>query len=335
MVKSRRGFTLIELLVVIAIIAVLIALLLPAVQQAREAARRAQCKNHLKQLGLALHNYHEAHRLFPPAAILCTNTAPLNVQSWGTMILPFIDQAPLAAKYNYSIPPFNEMTSQGFSAAEVAANQEVISTVLPGFLCPSTPGETIDNSGASYQNLGIWLTWTAARTDYAAVSGGFGQFAQLAYPGMTNYSPAFAGAMLSGGSPSGDVYSGTSSIAMITDGSSNTFLLGERVGFPAYDRTRQLAPATSSDTDGRGWGTHLGGRIFPSGFSNVGALFCNGGRQIINCTNYNDMGFYSFHDGGANFTMADGSVRFVNQNIDFILMGALITRANNEVVGEF
>lgn len=101
----RRGFTLIELLVVIAIIAVLIALLLPAVQQAQEAARRTQCKNNIKQLGLALHNYHDVYRTFPTGWIAVENGRHnahegLNGAGWGSMILPYLDQAPLYQKFN-------------------------------------------------------------------------------------------------------------------------------------------------------------------------------------------------------------------------------------------
>src|SRR3546814_780854 len=106
---SHKGFTLIELLVVIAIIAVLVALLLPAVQQAREAARRSQCKNNLKQIGLALHNYHDTHRVFPPGQMswFGSDLFPLNAGariSWMQQILPFIDQAPLYNSFNWKVP---------------------------------------------------------------------------------------------------------------------------------------------------------------------------------------------------------------------------------------
>ncbi|MFG0295400.1 MAG: DUF1559 domain-containing protein, partial [Maioricimonas sp. JB045] len=108
--SRRRGFTLIELLVVIAIIAILVALLLPAVQQAREAARRSQCKNNLKQIGLALHNYHDTHGSFPPGYIAryVSATDPASAETgpgfaWGTMILPFLDQSPTYNQLNFSL----------------------------------------------------------------------------------------------------------------------------------------------------------------------------------------------------------------------------------------
>ena len=125
----KKGFTLIELLVVIAIIAVLIALLLPAVQQAREAARRSDCKNKLKQIGLALHNYEETHKVFPPGVVKTVN-ASNSAFGWGTYILPFLDNAPLFKKFN---------TNDTIASV---ANLAFVSTVLPAYRCPSDVGES-------------------------------------------------------------------------------------------------------------------------------------------------------------------------------------------------
>ena len=124
--RKLRGFTLIELLVVIAIIAILVALLLPAVQQAREAARRTQCKNNLKQLGLALHNYESTYGMFPPSRITLSN--PTFQISWNTMILPYIEQDNAYRQYNTNLSWFN------------AVNDPVTTIQLPAFVCPSTPG---------------------------------------------------------------------------------------------------------------------------------------------------------------------------------------------------
>ncbi len=124
---SRKGFTLIELLVVIAIIAILIALLLPAVQNAREAARRSQCRNNLKQIGLALHNYEGSHRVFP-MGVLGANSTPSatnQLHTWMTMQLPYIDQAPLLKQYNLNV------------AYNHASNAAAVLTTLPAYLCPS------------------------------------------------------------------------------------------------------------------------------------------------------------------------------------------------------
>ncbi len=132
----RAGFTLVELLVVIAIIGILIALLLPAVQAAREAARRTQCSNNCKQIGLALHNYHDTHRSFPMAMFISFTdpAAPgsVNAQSWGTALLPYMEQQPLYDQLDHSLAPCQPIGS--------VANIAVICTPVAGFVCPSAPG---------------------------------------------------------------------------------------------------------------------------------------------------------------------------------------------------
>src|SRR5262249_35651466 len=135
MFRQRRAFTLIELLVVIAIIAVLVALLLPAVQQAREAARRSQCKSNMKQIGLALQNYHEVARTFPYGWMADFNN--LNSNTWGLMILPQIDQTPLFNNFNFSVPAVDQAPLLGFPPAAVNQNLAVIATKLPIHICPS------------------------------------------------------------------------------------------------------------------------------------------------------------------------------------------------------
>ena len=144
----RRGFTLIELLVVIAIIAILIALLLPAVQQAREAARRTECKNNLKQVGLALHNYHDTHGVFPPGNINSGPASTTRGWGWGTFLLPFIDQAPLYNSLNVSTQDFG-----GNGATTPIAATTLTQTPLKAFRCPSDTGAAInsnrDNHGTS------------------------------------------------------------------------------------------------------------------------------------------------------------------------------------------
>ncbi len=138
MSKFRRGFTLIELLVVIAIIAVLIALLLPAVQQAREAARRSQCKNNLKQIGLAIQNYHDTFILFPMSYTTdATFTTATRGKSWITGVLPYIDQAPLYNTMEMSAPMANSTTNP--LPTPYSANTVAAMSILTGFLCPSNP----------------------------------------------------------------------------------------------------------------------------------------------------------------------------------------------------
>ncbi|MCA9046851.1 MAG: DUF1559 domain-containing protein, partial [Planctomycetaceae bacterium] len=199
--SRHRGFTLIELLVVIAIIAVLIALLLPAVQQAREAARRSQCKNNLKQIGLALHNYHDTFTVFPPGYITrnINNTAMATMESgpgfaWGTMILPYIDQAPL---YNHF--DFNEDATDHHNA-------EHGSEFLPVFACPSDPQPnkfTVTDGGGTTYELGS--------ANYVGIFG---------YGSVT----------MNAGQPQGDgLFYRNSRKGMrdVTDGTSNTIMVGE------------------------------------------------------------------------------------------------------------
>lgn len=332
---AQRGFTLIELLVVIAIIAILIALLLPAVQQAREAARRSQCKNNKKQIGLAFHNYHDTHRTFPFAFMVGPD---LNASSWATMLLPYLDQAPLYNQWDSRVPAFNEAVAM-FPAAAVQQNLAVIRTPLTVFFCPSTPSQNEHNYSlpANAGGAGVppfALTWTAARSDYCITTGVRGDFATIAYAG--NAGGDRGGAI----NPVGLLNPGarTSSMAQLTDGSSNTFLIGERVGGTQIYHKMQVNQAASSTlgvAQGGAWGDFLNGEHWLKGSLHDGTDGPDGGPCAINCTNLRSGGFMSFHVGGAHFLMGDGAVRFISENVAAFTFAALITRSKGEVVGEF
>ncbi|MES2789749.1 MAG: DUF1559 domain-containing protein [Planctomycetota bacterium] len=327
---AQRGFTLIELLVVIAIIAVLIALLLPAVQQAREAARRSQCKNNLKQLGLGLHNYLDTHSTFPPAYLVVTSPG-FNVQGMGVMLLPFLDQAPLYNKYDSKVPPITEASGFGHSATTIAANIAVISTPLTVFQCPSTPSATkvYNVNGVVDASLPA-LSWSAAQSDYCVSSGIRNPYFSLAYPSGTGSRAGALAAMSASG--------GSNKVQNFTDGLSNTIMLGERVGgITIYNSRRQDQgiPASVSSVNGGGWGDFLNGEQWPTGSLYDGSVPSTGGPCIINCTNARATGYYSFHDGGAHFLLGDGAIRFISSNVSGQTFVALITRAGGEVVGEF
>ena len=246
--NSPRGFTLIELLVVIAIIAILIALLLPAVQQAREAARRSQCKNNLKQLGLALHNYHDTHRIFPFG--YRTNPAdPSNGNSdswigWGTMILPFVDQASL-----YNLLADNDAFNCCVRWHQRAAitTEPGSKSVLPVFICPSDPMGGVNTDMNSH-----------GKSNYKGVG-----------DHMSNDPYIF----------NSDVYSPGTRMRDIIDGTSNTAMVGEAGTLDTYigslwigTLTNQLDPMTRMEntasylingTNTRGFNSvHEGGAHF-------------------------------------------------------------------------
>lgn len=342
----RPAFTLVELLVVIAIIGILIALLLPAVQAAREAARRAQCSNNLKQIGLGLHNYHDVNRTFPFAFMVDANT--FNVQVWGTRILPYIEQSALYDNYHNTVPSFNEATALGYSSSEVADNLAVIATELSAFICPSTPESHRTYTGVLPANsLGSGvppsdLTWTAGPSDYCASLGidPTGTFAATAYPSSTLASPE--GALVSSGDDLGmtpPLPMGSSSIASILDGTSNTIVVGERTGggklFVANGREAPSAYAALAQANGGGWGDVLNGYHYIKGSLADGTPIQPtdpGGPCAINCSNCRNAGYYSFHPGGAEFLLGDGSVKLIAETTDAYVFAAMITRQNGETV---
>lgn len=332
---GRRGFTLIELLVVIAIIAVLIALLLPAVQQAREAARRSACQNNMKQIGLAFQNYHDVHKKFPFAWMAGSN---FNLSSWGIMLLPFLDQAPLYQQWSSSVPALNEAPALGFNPTVVQQNLNVIRTPLAVFMCPSCPESEVHNyslpaSAAAPGVPPVALTWTAARSDYIAATGVRGTFSTIAYTGYPGTVGSRAGALGDVGAlnPSGRI----TAMKDISDGSSNTMLVAERTGGTNIYRKflADAALAPYGVANGGGWGDFLNGEHWPEGSLNDGTP--GGGPCAINCSNLRSTGFHSFHVGGIHILLCDGSVRFVSENISALTFASLITRGGGEVLGAF
>ncbi len=356
---TRSAFTLIELLVVIAIIAVLIALLLPAVQQAREAARRTQCKNNLKQLGLANHNYHDVFLQFPPTIYGTSQPAPCDTYSKGSKgsymvrLLPYLDQAPMFNSLNFSLcgaggggGVFD--TVPNFEAQADSSGILYRKRSIPAFICPSDPSPVLDGGGSGLTAA------LSAKSNYALsmgtqyISGTL--FGTPAWGNCTQYlgynaSPNATGSVDSGldqVSWTGDFVSGIVSqgnwaarIGEITDGTSNTILGGE-IRPNCGDATRE------------GW-FHFNslwvGTAAPINFpilcvnqdANWNAASAPAGFGP--CNNYTNQqtsqGFKSVHTGGANFTMCDGSVRFISQNLDYVTYQRLGDRRDGQVVGEF
>lgn len=304
--RSRRGFTLIELLVVIAIIAVLIALLLPAVQQAREAARRTQCRNNLKQLGVALHNYHDTHRVFPLACIRGLQGSSANIEGFGTWLVylfPYIDQTPLYNTFNF---PYVGGTYGLGSYGTV--NMATVNIPIQALMCPSDPD-------AKVKNFGSWFYGTAPNAN--------GDYGITNYAGMT-HDTLRIGTEAGGSFPRFD-HNGVlgnrarTSVADITDGASNTIMVAEVSNSPAsgwpwgWDGALTDARLTPNAP-----GTWPGNGVFTNPRETATAQTAS-----------------SYHEGGIHVQMGDGSVRFVSENINLALYQALVTRRGGETVGDF
>ena len=295
----RRGFTLIELLVVIAIIAILIALLLPAVQQAREAARRSQTRNNLKQIGLALHNYHDAFQTFPSGWIGVTGGQPhvdgISGWGWGAMLLPHLDQAPLYNTINFSLPVWD------------SANATARTTPLAVFRSPSDPEKA------------RFTISSAANTPLAELAtanyvGNFGTGAVPAGLALDDCEGQAAGFVCSGNGVFH--HNSRARIGDIVDGTSNTMLAGER-------RTSEAL----------GWFSTWAGVVAGSEEPACRVLGVTDHTPNHPDAHFDD--FSSHHEGGCFILLGDGQVRFVSESIDTMLYQAISTRAGGEVVGEF
>jgi prepilin-type N-terminal cleavage/methylation domain-containing protein/prepilin-type processing-associated H-X9-DG protein len=303
--RSNRAFTLIELLVVIAIISVLIGLLLPAVQAAREAARRAQCLNNLRQVGIAMHSYHSTHDSFPPGYVSITQGNQPNGTElgpgwgWGAMLLAALDQSEIMSAANFSL-----LTTD-------AASQTVRSTRLNFFLCPSNSRSfsllSINNGAGSV------LVNDLASGQYVAVAG---QFEPEEFAAQNN----------------GMFFrNSTVGIRDVTDGSSTTLMVGERSQNAANATWVGMIPQGVS-CNNPNWPTQ------DCEHSNVLVLGHTGpspDEPWIDLPNYKKSGaddFHSLHPGGCNFLFCDGSIRFVKETINPQVFSYLSTRAGGELV---
>lgn len=332
---KQRGFTLIELLVVIAIIAILIALLLPAVQQAREAARRTQCKNNLKQIGLAMHNYHDVYNMFPVGACARPGGLGMDVTIGAfASILPYIDQANLKTLYDDTVP---------WEQQNVAANPTLATTIIPAYLCPSATGVQVETH--------------PVLASYPVGVNGVATCQYLLSKGATD-----GWCLTPGNDPNIGMFGINlrTSFKNLTDGSSNTLCVGEGATGNPFD---QVADKTGTGTLGTALGAQIvagawiipqptpqsvaGGAIFTT-VSNFGTTIWKVNQNPVvetvyddaNVSNCNAVGdsttnFRSAHVGGVQFTLGDGSTRFVSENIDGNVYNAVGTRSKGEVVGEW
>ncbi len=295
--QQQYGFTLVELLVVIAIISVLIALLLPAVQQAREAARRTACRNNLKQIGLALHNYASSFTSFPPGStsaidngIWSSNPSRFHLHSWASLILPNLDQTGVWNQVNYNVSALDSLNI-------AAASQKLVA-----YRCPSYIGNDYSN-----EPLYVAISPKYALRNYVAI-------------GATTVGNLWK-------SPDGILYSqSVTRFADITDGTSNTVLIAE---------TREQNAAVWID----GGTASLSSRRYDDGNPpsyaaadiaiNYTPYYASAG-QGIDCL----WAASSLHIGGAHHLFADGSVRFLSQNMSASVYDAMVTRAGGETISD-
>jgi prepilin-type N-terminal cleavage/methylation domain-containing protein/prepilin-type processing-associated H-X9-DG protein len=328
--RRNAGFTLIELLVVIAIIAILIGLLLPAVQKVREAAARSKCQNNLKQLGLALHNYHGENSRFPPA----TTDNPANgtgMICWSAYTLPYIEQMALYSRYDFTVGWDNAINDDTTGTDPTKPGR----IHVPTFICPSDPlpdrvTDTRSRAPMDYMATAEFLPSPLTRT--AGTSNPFAD-----YPGTFNL-----------GFPPSDPqqdYLGvlchrtatnlaTRKLTDVTDGTSNTIMLAECAGLTdiyvqgtAVGRTGGFSAWANPESR-----INVGGCSASNGVATIpGSMAINCSNSLPSTTSVTNQ-IYSFHSQGANVVMADGSVKFILQSVKLEILMALVTRAYGEVI---
>ncbi len=329
--EAKIGFTLVELLVVIAIIGVLVGLLLPAVQAAREAARRMQCSNNLKQYGLGIHNYHSTFNTFPLGAT-GANGSFLPRLTWQVRILAFMEQGNVADKIDFSNDQRRVQIIPGKILWEISP---------PYTRCPSDGYPTVLNPGTANARAhcnyggslgsqkvdGITLTKCHPFTIYEQqLPGGNARFGQTSNKSQVSGIFSFGNSVMK--------------ISDVTDGTSNTLLVGEVLPSCQW--------VNGTDTQAGTW-INSWGNLFSigGGVSTITPInemtTCQASRKIrdpaCNPASGDTMqyayGFKSLHSGGAQFTLADGSVRFISETIDHTMYQWLGARADGQVVGDF
>jgi prepilin-type N-terminal cleavage/methylation domain-containing protein len=334
--RRPRAFTLIELLVVIAIIAVLIGLLLPAVQKVREAASRIKCQNNLKQIGLALHNYHDVNNQFPPHFWRFPNTAPAGIdgERWGhtplVMALEYLEQGNMLNIGNRNLPSTHAVNVQ--SPPGPPPGNTVGTLPIPVFMCPSSP---VGDPLCDYTPIGYPAK--IARSDYWPFRGMTVAFRN----GCATTTPAApdlpeSGAL--GPATNNGVTGSKPTLPGIADGSSNTLLYAEVAGRPQFFVKGKSNPTTDVPGTTSTWMHVRGAWPDISGTPRLQGMMPNAtnstvtmtGCAVVNVASLD--GPYSFHSGGVNVCRADASVGFVRDGVAPNVVAAFITRAGGETL---
>lgn len=340
--RRRRGFTLIELLVVIAIIAILIALLLPAVQQAREAARRSQCRNNMKQIGLGLHNYHDVYKSFP---IGSANSRGHWGISWWVGTLPFLDQAELfkKMKFNGNHPGWVHNTGGNPNPSPGCTNGRAAQDVtIQVMVCPSSPVPTRRQSGGNPGNCGqrnqcphyVGIGGAVANTGVGFVEPRNRNNDGCCSSGGDNPSPNQGihswGGMLVGENNQ------TISLKDAQDGSTNVILVAEGSNWAFRDTNPKV-----HHVEQHGWimGTAGGNGSRARRFNTTSVRYPINTRDVaiagIGRNNGANNGIHSAHTGGATILLGDGSARFLSENIDMLTLLRMCTRDDGEPLSQF
>ncbi len=316
-IVDRKAFTLIELLVVIAIIATLVAILLPAVQQAREAARRSTCKNNLKQIGLAIHNYHDVYNVFPPGALDLNPTiggTQTGVWSWGVFILPFVEQPAIYDVLNPGPNRLGDLVMLPNTDARYIALQ----TTLPVFKCPSDNGPNLNE----HSQRDVRDSNNANDTDVA----------------LSNYAAVNNFRFLDNSTSKRGIFGVNSAVAFrdITDGTSNTILVGERAW--ELSTNNGIVETRAANVFGTSGITTVNFGLACALAAARDKINCPPGAGSAGC----GMTFSSQHKGGVQVIMGDGSVRFISENIEHntsppidSTLELLLAIDDGQVLGEF
>jgi prepilin-type N-terminal cleavage/methylation domain-containing protein/prepilin-type processing-associated H-X9-DG protein len=307
---ARLGFTLVELLVVITIIAILIALLLPAVQAAREAARRLQCANNLKQIGLGLHNYHSNFNSLPYGCTYKGGTPPPHAHTWATAVLPYIEKQAAYDRFNLNKP------------MDDPSNVLAVTTSVPTYVCPADPAGsksgglvpcrcTCCSFGNPYKSMGLWYPGSTGPVDPGSAAGAVAPYCTAAMRGCSLGDATGGWGWLGTAPGMFHRYPVSVKFRDVHDGLSNTILCGETL--PDQDIHNM---AFGSNMPLAATNIPINVMASPSqmpvdGMSDTTLHSINPVTQL--------QGYKSYHPGGAQFVMADGSVHFINQTIDFVL----------------